>query len=402
MRLLDPKPFKVDIAKEELELLKKKLQLVRLPTGNVESNWGEDNGITVGFIQETIKYWLEEYDWEFEQRKLNGFLQFKTKIELEEWGIFDIHFIHELSEAEDGIPLIYLHGWPGNFTEVTKILEPLRSAGYHVVAPSLPGFGFSSYTTKQGFKNWHAAELLHRLMTGLGYEQYVVAGGDWGAMIASSMVRLHTENIRAVHLTNVSLSVLTKWSIDLRCCQVFVKPPEDSNKLEYSDFEERSLEMMGWFQKGQAGYGQIQSTKPRTLGFAMHDSPVGMLAWMADKLRMWSDGYPWTKDEMITWTLLHYLPGPTTAFQMYFENLSLAASGEVPPGTERFVKVPTGVSAFAKEVFMVPRSWAEKDFNIVEWQQHPRGGHFPGYEQPQELSSDMISFFKTHRKPSMV
>ncbi|KAJ4356291.1 uncharacterized protein N0V89_004322 [Didymosphaeria variabile] len=270
MPALHPKPFKVDIAEEELELLKKKLQLVRLPTGNIESTCGEDNGITVGFIEEVVKYWLEEYNWELEQLKLNEFSQFKVTIELEEWGLFDIHFIHERSEGEDGIPLIYLHGWPGNFTEVTKILEPLRSAGHHVVAPSLPGFGFSSHTTKQGFKNWHSAELLHRLMTGLGYEQYVVAGGDWGAMIASSMVRLHPENIQSVHLTNV-----------------FVKPPEDGNKLEYSDFEKRSLEIMNWFQKGQAGYGQIQSTKPRTLGFAMHDSPVGMLAWMADKLQMW-------------------------------------------------------------------------------------------------------------------
>jgi len=165
----------------------------------------------------------------------------------------------------------------------------------------------------------------------------------------------------------------------------------------YSDFERRSLETMGWFQAGQAGYGQIQSTKPRTLGFAMHDSPIGMLAWMADKLLMWSHDYPWTKDEIITWTLLHYFPGPTTAFQMYFENLPLAMSGETPPGvTDKYVRVPTGVSAFAGEVFMVPRSWAEKDFNIRDWQQHPRGGHFPGYEQPEKLSSDMISFFKAH------
>lgn len=184
--------------------MKKKLQLARLPTSNTESVWGEENGITVAFVQETIRYWLEEYDWESEQRILNETSQFKVNIELEEWGLFDVHFIHERSDAENGTPLIYLHGWPGNFTEVTKMLEPLRAAGYHVVAPSLPGFGFSSYPTKNGLKNWHSAELLHRLMVGLGYEQYVVAGGDWGAAIASSMVRLHPENIQAVHLTNVS------------------------------------------------------------------------------------------------------------------------------------------------------------------------------------------------------
>ncbi|KAF2447060.1 alpha/beta-hydrolase [Karstenula rhodostoma CBS 690.94] len=381
MLYFDPKPFKVDIANEEQELLLKKLQLARLPIGDCESTWGEDNGITVGFMQTMIEYWLKEYDWASEQRKLNELLQFKVDIELEDWGTFGIHFIHALSSEKTGIPLIYLHGWPGNFTEVKQILGPLQSAGYHVVAPSLPGFGFSSYSTKPGFKNWHSAQLLHRLMIGLGYEQYVVAGGDWGAMIASSMVRLYPEHIQAVHLTNV-----------------FVKPPENSDKLDYSEFEQRSLSRMGWFQQGQAGYGQIQSTKPRTLGFALHDSPVGMLAWMADKILMWSDDYPWTEDEIITWTLLHYFPGPTTAFQMYFENLSLATAGEIPPGTERYVKVPTGVSAFAQEVFMVPRSWAERDFNIVIWQQSPKGGHFPGYEQPQVLSSDIDKFFKTQWK----
>jgi pimeloyl-ACP methyl ester carboxylesterase len=199
--------MQVDIAQEELELLLRKLRLARLPTGDTESTWGEDNDITVGFMQETIKYWLEQYDWESEQRKLNELPQLKVDIELEDWGTFGIHFVHQRCKEENGIPLIYLHGWPGNFTEVKNILEPLQSAGYHVVAPSLPGFGFSSYTTRKGFKNWHSAELLHRLMTGLGYGRYVVAGGDWGAMIASSMARLHPETIKAVHLTNVSLSL---------------------------------------------------------------------------------------------------------------------------------------------------------------------------------------------------
>ncbi|KAK7183743.1 hypothetical protein DPSP01_004375 [Paraphaeosphaeria sporulosa] len=376
-----PKRFEIDVHVEELELLHKKLQFARLPIGDSESTWGEDNGITVAFMRSLIEYWLQEYDWASEKRRINELPQFNVKIELGDWGIFDIHFVHAPCEKKTGIPLIYLHGWPGNFTEVQNILEPLRSAGYHVVAPSLPGFGFSSYATKQGFKNWHSAELLHRLMIGLGYERYVVAGGDWGAMIASSMVRLYPEFIQALHLTNV-----------------FVKPPENSGALEYSKFEQHSLSKMVWFQQGQAGYGQIQSTKPRTLGFAMHDSPVGMLAWMADKLLMWRDDYQWTKDEIITWTLLHYFPGPSTAFQMYFENLSLATSGEIPPGTERYVKVPTAVSAFAEEVFMVPRSWAEKDFNIVEWQEHPKGGHFPGYEQPKELSTDLDKFFKAQWK----
>lgn len=194
----------VNIAKEELDLLKKKLQLTRLPTSSIETTWGEDNGITLDFLQDTVKYWLEEYNWESEQRKINELPQFTLSIELEEWGSFDMHFVHERSEIENSIPLLFLHGWPGNFTEVKNILQPLRTAGYDVVAPSLPGFGFSSYATQNGFKNWHSAELMHRLMGALGYQQYVVAGGDWGAMIVSSMARLHPDNVKAMHLTNVS------------------------------------------------------------------------------------------------------------------------------------------------------------------------------------------------------
>ena len=157
-------------------------------------------------MQETIKYWLEEYDWESEQHKINQLPQFKAKLELKEWGVFDIHFVHARCNegTEQGIPLLFLHGWPGNFTEVARVLEPLLAAGYHVVAPSLPGFGFSSYTEKAGFKHWHSADLMHRLMQGLGYKKYFVVGGDWGAMIASSMARLYPDSIQAIHLTNVS------------------------------------------------------------------------------------------------------------------------------------------------------------------------------------------------------
>lgn len=143
-----------------------------------------------------LEHWLTDYDWVSEQRKLNKLPRFKVDIELEGWATFGIHFVHAPSrKGKDAIPLIYLHGWPGNFTEVKEILAPLQFAGYHVVAPSLPGFGFSSYATTRGFKNWHSAQLLHRLMICLGYQKYVVAAGDWGALVASSMARLYPEHI---------------------------------------------------------------------------------------------------------------------------------------------------------------------------------------------------------------
>lgn len=174
-----------------------------------ECQWA-DSPVTVGFIQEMVSHWIHEYDWDAEQQRINQMPQFKARIELEEeeLGMFDVHFIHVRSTVRSGvdnIPLLFLHGWPGNFTEVSKVLGPLENAGYHVVAPSLPGFGFSSYTTKAGLKNWHHGMIMHRLMTGLGYEKYVVVGSDWGAMIAGSMAKLYPETVQAIYITNVSL-----------------------------------------------------------------------------------------------------------------------------------------------------------------------------------------------------
>lgn len=357
-------------------------------------------------MQETVEYWLHGYDWEKEQSKINQMPQFKAKIEHEEFGVFDMHFVHARACPDEGanaIPLLFLHGWPGNFTEVAKILGPLGSAGYHVVAPSLPGYGFSSYTHKAGFKHWHHAEVMHLLMKGLGYDKYVVAGGDWGAMITGSMALMYPEHVQAIHLTNVcNVSTYHRPRKYAKPSQVFVLPPKDKDQLSYSDFELGSLAVMKQFQESESAYGQVQTTKPRTLGFAMHDSPVGMLAWMADKLLQWSDAYPWTRDEIITWTLLHYFPGPTTAFQMYRENIPLFLGGKKLPtpgaveGRRTFVEVPTGVSAFAKEVYMVPRSWAEKSFNVLEWKEQRRGGHFPAHERPDELCADLTSFLRSH------
>lgn len=179
-------------------------------------------------------------------------------------------------------------------------------------------------------------------------------------------------------------------------------PPKNRTELNYSEFELNSLQIMNWFAKSQNAYGQIQKTKPHTLGFAMHDSPVGMLAWMADKLILWSDDYLWTNDEIITWTLLHYFPGPMTAFQMYRENLPIFEAGELPPNiTSKYVRVPTGVSAFAKDVYIVPRSWANGDFNIVSWEEQPKGGHFPSYERPNELFADMDRLFRSCWDPQL-
>lgn len=325
-------------------------------------------------MQDTIHYWRHVYSWRDEEAFLNRMPQFTTTIDLQEFGAIKVHFVHSRSAAPDAIPLLFLHGWPGSFVEVSKVLIDLNNAGFHVVAPSLPGSGFTSCPDEAGFTVLQISGMMLALMSRLGYGAYVVQGGDWGAMIACTMAAYDPNHVKALHVNLLS-----------------TEKPRFETEPEYTDFEKRSLEQHKHFDEKGFAYYLVQNSKPRTLGFAMHDSPVGMLAWMADKLFTWSDSYSWSPTELITWTLLHYFPGPTTAFQIYREN-SATQMISGPKATD-YIEVPTGVSAFAKEAEMVPRSWAKTKANIVFWQEHQTGGHFAAYEKPKELVDDLTRFY---------
>lgn len=329
---------------------------------------------------ETISYWRNHYNWRDEEARLNEMPQYMTSIEVDGFEEIDVHFVHSLSSSVNAIPLLFLHGWPGSFQEVRRALPGLNAAGFHVIAPSLPGFGFSTCPNKLGFKIRQVAEVMHKLMSRLHYSGYVMQGGDWGAMIAWTIAHSYPGSAKALH---VNLLTLPKPDFD----------PEP----EYTEFEKRTLQQHKYFDTKEFAYYLVQNTKPRTFGFAMHDSPVGMLAWMADKLFTWSDSYPWSPAELITWTLLHYFPGPTGGFQIYREN----SATEMISGADadKFLDTSTGVSAFAKEAEMVPRSWAERKANIVFWQEHESGGHFAAYEKPDEFVDDLVNFFPSVWKP---
>jgi pimeloyl-ACP methyl ester carboxylesterase len=369
-------PFKIHIPDSELDLLRRKLDLARLPTSIGSENWGEDNGVTVKKMTELVNFWKDEYDWRKEEQRLNSFPQFKTNISIDGFGSLDVHFMHSKSTKKNAIPLLFIHGWPGSFMEIYKAVSDLNEAGFDVVSPSLPGYGFSSYPEKGGFKHEQHATVLNEVMLRLGYNTYVVQGGDWGSMIARTIAIMYPENVKAVHVN-----------------MIVIQKPDFDKEPQYSEFEKASLERAKWFRETQMAYFMIQSAKPRTLGFAMQDSPVGMLAWMADKVFIWTDSYPWTPTELITWTLLHYFPGPTTGFQMYRENNPAVAGPSLQ--MKSFVKQPTGVSVFPKELGIVPRSWAETKANIVFWEEHDSGGHFAAYEKPKELAQDLIKFFQS-------
>lgn len=205
--MTDIKPFKINIPDEELTLLQQKLQLARIPP--TYTDWRDDNAIDAALIRKTVNYWLTEYDWRAEEAKINQIPQFTTPIALSDSDGFgsplDIHFAHAKSSTPDAVPLLFIHGWPGSFLEVAKGLERLNGAGFHVVAPSLPGYGFSGYPRKGGFTLWKVAEVLRKLMLRLGYERFFVQGGDWGSHISRILGLTYPENVLAVHTNMVSL-----------------------------------------------------------------------------------------------------------------------------------------------------------------------------------------------------
>ncbi|KAL8834903.1 MAG: hypothetical protein Q9170_003545 [Blastenia crenularia] len=364
--------LQIDIPEPELDLLRRKLELARLPTNLSSERWAETNGVTVKKIEEVLQFWRESYDWRKEEAALNALPQYATSVTVDGFNELEMHFVHSLSTSIDPVPLLFIHGWPGSFAEVTKIMPLLNNAGFHVVAPSLPGYGFSQCPDEPGFTNEHDAMALHQIMLQLGYTRYMVQGGDWGSDIARNLGRLYHDHVFAVHINHINLITMPK--------------PHFDDEPEYTDFEKRSIAQQARFAEDEFAYYQVQSSKPRTFGIALHDSPVGMLAWMMDKLFTWSDNYPWSPTELITWTLLHYFPGPTTALHMYREN-DASERKEVP-----YESTPTGVSAFAGEMEMVPRSWAEGTANVVFWREHEQGGHFAAWENPEALAGDVVAF----------
>ena len=210
----------IAIAPAELDLLRRKLELVRLDSRLLDEQWAEKNGVTYELISKTIEFWRTKYNWKEEEARLNRLPQFKTPIDVDGFGTLDAHFVHSKASTPDAVPLLFVHGWPGSFAEVQKILPLLNQAGYHIVAPSLPGYGFSSFTDKAGFGNLQHAEFLHKIMLRLGYEEYFVQGGDWGAFIVQTLAFTYPRHVKAMHVNMV------------RCTISYGFPPTD--KLSHS------------------------------------------------------------------------------------------------------------------------------------------------------------------------
>ncbi|KAJ7600259.1 Alpha/Beta hydrolase protein [Mycena floridula] len=362
----EEKSFTIAVSDDQLTLLRKKLDLHVFPDELEDA--GRKYGASLTDIRRLVARWQDGFDWRKEEARLNEELpQFTRDIKVEGHGTLNIHYVHQKSQVENAIPLLFVHGWPGSFIEVRKILPLLvkpssDQPAFHVVAFSLPGYGFSQGPSKQGFRTTDGIQVGNKLMLALGYDKYVTQGGDWGARITREIANRYGGNHNPPKLLSQPLTYLS----------LLITPPNKANPHFAHD---------QWFRTQGNGYGALQSTQPQTLGYSLADSPVGLLAWIYEKLINWTDEYPWDDDE-----------GPAASLRIYYE---VAQGGERvgPYKWTNKTTIPVGTSLFPKELFHSPLSLVKSYRGLVFHAQHDKGGHFASHEVPEVLVEDLRKMF---------
>jgi pimeloyl-ACP methyl ester carboxylesterase len=375
-------PFTIRVADSVIADLRARLAKARIPAPLQGDGW--THGTDIRYLRELVAYWRDRFDWRVQERRLNQLEQFTTSID----GL-TIHFVHRRSKRADALPLLVTHGWPGSFAEFTKIIGPLTDPAahggapedaFHVVMPSIPGFGFSQAPREPGFDPARIARIEATLMARLGYTRYGVQGGDWGSIIGTQVALADTPHVAGLHIN---------------MCIGGAPAGADAN-AGLTDRERERLKLRQAWQAEETGYQQIQGTKPQTIGVALNDSPVGLAAWIVEKFRSWCDceGHPetiFTKDELLTNITLYWVTQTAaSSARIYYE------SRRATPNPRR-IEVPTACADFPKEVIWSPRKWLEARYNITRWTEMPKGGHFAAMEQPQLLVEDVRAFFRTVR-----
>jgi pimeloyl-ACP methyl ester carboxylesterase len=372
--------YEIHVADEVLTDLRRRLDATRFPDQPDGTGW--EYGMPVDTLRDLVAYWRDEYDWRAHEARLNQLPQFLTRLDGQ-----SIHFVHVRSPQPDALPLLLVHGWPGSVVEfldvIPKLTDPEAHGGsaadaFHVVAPSLPGYGFSGPTRTPGWDPWRVARAFLELVRKLGFARYGVQGGDWGSQVVTRMGALDAEGCAGVHLN-----------------MAIVDAPTEPGPL--TDAEKADLAGMTRFQRDEAGYALEQGTKPQTVGVGLNDSPAGLLAWIVEKFRTWSDcdGDPFTvftRDQLLTNVMTYWVTQTIASSARLYWELMHASEG-----APEYVSVPTGVARFPREIFCFPRSWVERRFNVTHWTELPRGGHFAAMEQPDLFVDDVRAFFRSLR-----
>jgi pimeloyl-ACP methyl ester carboxylesterase len=385
------KPFQINVDDEVLVDLKARLARTRLPDQIEDTGW--EYGVDLAYMQELLAYWRDDFNWREQERELNELDQFTTQID----GL-EIHFIHLRSRHENATPLVLVHGWPGSAYEFRRIVpmltEPEKHGGrpedaFHVVCPSLPGFGFSEKPHQRGWNSQRMAELIAKLMARLGYGRYGAQGGDWG----SGIVRWLAANDGGHCMGSHSNFPPSGRPAD--------DPMRDVTPEEIARFDRRQQELAD-----QKAYGAIQGTRPLTLGYGLNDSPAGLAAWTIDKFWAWSDhgddlNNSFTKDELLTNVMIYWVTeSMPSAMRIYYESQhNLPRPESMTPFERGGTPAPMGFALFPKEINVPPRAWVERSVGeqMVHWTEMPRGGHFAALETPELLVNDVREFFRKVR-----
>jgi epoxide hydrolase len=379
--------FHVEVPEAELRDLRERLTRTRWPEEETVEDWSQ--GVPRAYLRDISGYWAERYDWRATETRLNALPQFRTIID----GL-GIHLLHVRSRHTDALPLIITHGWPGSIIEFLKVIGPLTEPtahggsaadAFHIVCPSLPGYGFSDKPTRLGWGVERIAAAWTVLMARLGYERYGAQGSDWGTSVSASLGQQDAAHVAGIHLTPP------------------LAPPDPATFHDLTERERAALASLEHSAESDSGYSQEQATRPQTIGYALVDSPTALCAWIIEKFYAWTDcdGHPenvLTRDELIDNLMLYWLPrtGASSA-RLYWE--SIGQVNEWITGSARdTVAVPTGCSIFPKELHRPSRRWAEKRFlDIRYWNEPARGGHFAAFEQPELFVDEVRSFFRLVR-----
>ena len=367
-------PFRLEFTERAIADLHRRIDATRWPEIVIDEGW--QAGTNDAVLRDLVRYWRTDYDWFAVQDQLNALTHVRGPI-----GGEELHaLLYTGPGGEQRMPLLLIHGWPGSVVEFLDAAERLAGGvnggpGFDLVVPSLPGFGFSEAPRAPAMHPGAIAERLHALMLELGYERYGVQGGDWGAITGTALARQHPEAVLGLHLNFVGGGA----------------PPADD---EMSDQERAFRERQQAFQATETGYSQIQGTRPQTLAYAQHDSPVGLLSWILEKFWVWSDHGDdlwdtFDRDRLLTNVMLYWLTGSVlSAARIYYEMRRIG-----PAALAGRVTVPTAYARFPGEPWASPRELVERRYNLVRMTEPARGGHFAALEQPALYAGDVASFF---------
>lgn len=377
-------PFAIAVDDAVLIDLRERLERTRWPESETVDDWSQ--GVPLAYLREVCQYWLSSYDWRERETRLNRFPQFRTPLSGGGDERLDIHFLHVPSAEATALPLILTHGWPGSTVEFMDVIAPLTDPvahggsaadAFHVVVPSLPGFGFSAKPSRPGWGAARIATAWDELMVRLGYDRFVAQGGDWGSLVTTLIGAQDLGHCAGIHV-NMPLAGPT---------------PE-----QLADLNEEEMEFLGRFQRYEAqesGYSRQQSTRPQTLGYGLADSPSGQAAWVLEKFLAWTDnnGRPEdaaSRDELLDNVMVYWLNNTAASSgRLYWESF-----GEFSGGAGPTVSIPTGISQFKKEIVGASRRWADRRYtDIRHWNQLDRGGHFAALEEPDLFVDEIRAAF---------